>query len=226
MSKLRTVVVLLSFCAGPALAQQGYQVIVNSDNQQTEFSNRELSAIFLKKVESWNDGSQIEVVRLTEDSEASRAFDEEIHQRSEDAVKAYWRQQIFDSTATPPLELATSEEVVAYVAEHPNAIAFVPADLKLKGVKQVTVTFEPKLIHRVEPTYTDAAREAGVSGVVILNCVVGTDGKVTDMQVVQSLPHGLTKQAKQAVKQWRFEPATRNGRAVLTELSISLHFKL
>jgi TonB family protein len=226
MISARKIVLLIVFClsSGLGLAQQHYRVIVHPDNPQTELTTKEISRIFLKKLDRWKDGSKVDVVQLGGASEAASAFAEEIHNRSHTAVQNYWRQQVFGGTATPPLELSSSDEVVSYVREHPNAIGFVPADSQLDGVAEVSLVYEPKLIRRVEPIYTESARKAGITGVVILNCVVGTDGRVASMTVVKSLTHGLTEEAKWAVRQWRFEPATRNGEAVATDLMVSLRF--
>jgi TonB family protein len=215
----------LSTGLGLGLAQQHYRIIVHPDNPQTELTTKETSRIFLKKLDRWKNGSKVEVVQLGGTSEATNAFAEEIHNRSQSAVQNYWRQQVFGGTATPPLELSSSDEVVSYVREHPNAIGFVTADSQLDGVAEVSLIYEPKLIRRIEPVYPDSAQKAGITGVVILNCVVGTDGKVTNMTVVKSLSHGLTEQAKRAVRQWRFEPATRDGIAVATDLIVSLRFR-
>jgi TonB family protein len=228
MISTRKTLFLLVFCLSTGLslglAQQHYRIIVHPDNPQTELTTKEISRIFLKKLDRWKDGSKVDVVQLSGMSEATEAFAEEIHDRSPSAVQNYWRQQVFGGTATPPLELSSRDEVVSYVREHPNAIAFVPADSQRDGVAEVSLIYEPKLIRRIEPTYPEYAQKAGITGVVILNCVVDSNGRVTSMKVVKPLSHGLTEQAKRAVRQWRFEPAKRNGEAVATDLIVSLRF--
>jgi TonB family protein len=227
MKKVRTTIFLLVFCFGThlGLAQQRYRIIIHPDNPQKELTTKEISRIFLKKDDRWQDGSKVEVIKSSGSSEATRAFAEEIHKRSETSIQSYWRQQVFGGTTTPPLELASSEEVIDYIREHPNAIAFVPAGSRLNGVAEVSVIFEPKLVHRVEPYYPESARRAGITGVVILSCVVSSNGTVSEVEVVKPLSHGLTDQAMRAVKKWRFEPATQKGKAVASELTISVVFR-
>ena len=62
--------------------------------------------------------------------------------------------------------------------------------------------------------YTDEAKAAGVEGTVVLDLVVGEDGKVRDISVAQGLPNGLTEAAIKALKQCQFSPGERDGKAV------------
>jgi len=69
----------------------------------------------------------------------------------------------------------------------------------------------PRVIHRVQPEWPQAARDAGVRGVVILVVDVALDGTVRDARLVRSIP-GLDDAAVGAVRQWRFEPAEPGSR--------------
>ncbi|HET9943111.1 MAG TPA: TonB family protein [Terriglobia bacterium] len=87
-------------------------------------------------------------------------------------------------------------------------------------------TTEPVLLSRVDPQYTDQARQARLSGAVRLTAVVRRDGTVDAVQVVQGLGMGLDEAAIAAVRQWRFRPATRNGEAVDSAISLAVTFNL
>jgi protein TonB len=89
------------------------------------------------------------------------------------------------------------------------------------------VTF-PRLIGEVVPTYTNAALQARVQGTVELNAVVRADGRVGDVWVVRSLDRtfGIDDEAVRTVKQWRFEPATLNGKPVPVVVPIELRFTI
>jgi len=69
----------------------------------------------------------------------------------------------------------------------------------------------PTVIRRVEPRYTDEARQARVEGTVILQAVIQTNGTEDILKIVKPLPLGLTESALEAIQQWRFRPAVRNG---------------
>jgi len=78
-------------------------------------------------------------------------------------------------------------------------------------------------ISRVDPEYPKLARQAGAGGVVELEATIGVDGKVKNPRVV----HGntmLQKAAIDAVLQWRYKPATLNGKPVETPVQIRLNF--
>lgn len=64
----------------------------------------------------------------------------------------------------------------------------------------------PAVVHRVEPKYTDAARERRVVGMVILEIGVRRDGTVGGVCAIKPMGCGLTQAAVDAVRQWKFEP--------------------
>jgi len=84
----------------------------------------------------------------------------------------------------------------------------------------------PRIIHKVEPRYTEPARHAGVKGPVILELIIDTEGGVESVKVLRRLPLGLTTSAVDAVKQWRFEPSTYNNHPVRVRYILTIHFYL
>jgi TonB family protein len=67
---------------------------------------------------------------------------------------------------------------------------------------------------RCSGTYTEAAREAGIEGAVVLDLVVDEHGRARDITVVEGLPHGLTEAAIAALRACQFDPGERSGAAV------------
>jgi TonB family protein len=63
----------------------------------------------------------------------------------------------------------------------------------------------PRLVKKVDPIYPDEAKAAHVQGVVILEVLIGRDGRVADTRVMRSIPV-LDQAAIAAVKQWTYEP--------------------
>jgi protein TonB len=83
----------------------------------------------------------------------------------------------------------------------------------------------PEALMRVAPSYPDPAREAGVSGTVMLQALVCACGEVSDIRVVQSIP--LLDQASiDAVRQWFFRPALKGGEPVAVWVHIPVKFTL
>ena len=85
---------------------------------------------------------------------------------------------------------------------------------------------KPLLIRRVEPQYSDEARDAKIEGTVLLSVFIDTLGFPRDVQVVQSLGHGLDEKAKEAVAQWRFVPAARAGITEGSYAHVEVGFRL
>jgi len=71
----------------------------------------------------------------------------------------------------------------------------------------------PVLVSRIEPAYSDSLRQAGTGGTVRLALLIGRDGQVLAARVMKSIP-ALDEAALACVRQWRFRPAVRSGRAL------------
>jgi protein TonB len=84
----------------------------------------------------------------------------------------------------------------------------------------------PVAINRAKPDYTDTARKAHVSGVVVVEAVVNKQGEVEQVKVLKGLPMGLSEQAVEAVKKWHFKPGTLNGEPVDVIFSLTVNFTL
>ena len=74
------------------------------------------------------------------------------------------------------------------------------------------------------PSLPQAAWAAGVSGTVVLMLVIDTAGDVAEVQVIEGLPEGTTERAVQAVRQWKFKPAEKDGRPVSVYHRVALRF--
>src|SRR6266550_3700962 len=84
----------------------------------------------------------------------------------------------------------------------------------------------PRLLREVKADYTEEARQRGIRGDVVLEIVVRRDGSVGDVKILQGLAGGLNDRAVQAVRQWRFSPAHRQGAAVDVIVEVAVEFKL
>ncbi len=84
----------------------------------------------------------------------------------------------------------------------------------------------PRVLREVKPDYTEEARRKGLVGDVVLEIVVRHDGSVGDIKILQGLGSGLDERAVQAVRQWRFDPATRRGTPVDVVVEVAVEFKL
>ncbi len=93
----------------------------------------------------------------------------------------------------------------------------------LSGVGDVTA---PRIASRIKPVYPEQARKNGVEGKVILQAVIGDDGGISDIEVLNSTDDVFNDAAVDAVRQWRWEPATSNGEPVSVYFTIVVQFSL
>jgi periplasmic protein TonB len=84
----------------------------------------------------------------------------------------------------------------------------------------------PRPTYSPEPEFSEEARKAKYQGVVTLALVVGTDGRPTNIRVQNSLGMGLDEKAIEAVKNWKFEPAMKDGHPVRVEIAVEVDFHL
>ena len=84
-----------------------------------------------------------------------------------------------------------------------------PAVLRLSDVEQ-----RARLLSKPEPKYTEEARRNQISGTVMLRAVFASSGEVVQIRALSSLPFGLTERAIAAAREIKFQPATKDGRAV------------
>ncbi len=84
----------------------------------------------------------------------------------------------------------------------------------------------PAILREVKPDYTEEARRRSLSGEVVLEIVVRSDGRVGEVKVLQGLGSGLDQRAVEAVRQWRFSPAKRHGTPVDVLVEVAVEFRL
>ena len=84
----------------------------------------------------------------------------------------------------------------------------------------------PRVIYSPDPEFTEEARKAKYQGTVVLWIVVGPDGRTRDIRVQRSLGMGLDENAIAAIRQWKFEPARKDGVAVAVQVSVEVSFRL
>jgi TonB family protein len=84
----------------------------------------------------------------------------------------------------------------------------------------------PKLVSSVEPSYNSVAKDQRYSGTVLVNLWVGSDGKVSHLNVRRPLGLGMDEDAMAAVARYVFTPAMENGKPVTVELNVETAFSI
>jgi TonB family protein len=95
------------------------------------------------------------------------------------------------------------------------------------AVERAGDTAIPRYAENAPPVYPSKARKNGMEGTVILSVEVLPNGAVGDLRVKKASGHSLLDHAAvEAVKAWRFHPATRLGRPVASRVEIPVRFFL
>jgi protein TonB len=83
----------------------------------------------------------------------------------------------------------------------------------------------PKLVNRVDPVYPEIAKAARTSALLILEAIVGEDGRVREVKVLRGHPL-FDEAALAAIRQWRYQPLLLNGVPVPFVVSVTMQFNL
>jgi len=84
----------------------------------------------------------------------------------------------------------------------------------------------PRVLYQPDPEYTEEARKAKYQGVCVIWLIVGPDGHPRDVRVARTLGMGLDQKAIEAVRQWKFDPAKKDGKPVAVQLNVEVNFRL
>lgn len=135
-----------------------------------------------------------------------------------------------DAEAPPEQTIASTEEIVSSTqgvdTQGDNIVVAPPSEDELPKYGEFVYVEElPEPITKVPPIYPDLAREASVDGTVLVQALVGKDGRVKDTRVVKSISM-LDDAATKAVKQWVFKPALSNNKPVAVWVAVPVKFSL
>jgi len=113
-----------------------------------------------------------------------------------------------------------------------EAVFTVTVRFDLSGEKKVEVKpidtgeiITPKLITKVNPVYPEAARQARVQGLVLLEATIDEKGNVVKVKVLKSIPE-LDQAAIDALKQWKYEPVIIEGKPKGVVFTVTINFVL
>jgi protein TonB len=121
-------------------------------------------------------------------------------------------------------EAAAAREKADAVAAKEIAAATAREKAKASAVRVGGKISPPIKMNDVKPVYPAIAKNAGVTGVVIIEATVGADGKVIDAKVLRSVPL-LDQAALDAVRQWEYSPTLLNGVPVPVVMTVTVNFK-
>jgi TonB family protein len=83
---------------------------------------------------------------------------------------------------------------------------------------------QPVATKKVDPAYPTQLMRENVGGTVILYAVIHSDGHVSDVRVLRGVDERLDRYATEAITQWKFQPAMKNGSPVAVEATFQIPF--
>jgi TonB family protein len=85
---------------------------------------------------------------------------------------------------------------------------------------------EPRLLTKVDPDFSDAARALKYTGIVLVTLVVDQTGTPRQVRILRPAGLGLDERAVSAVEQYTFQPAMDNGKPVAVQLNVEVNFQI
>jgi ABC-type phosphate transport system substrate-binding protein len=136
------VLVAVLAIAGPArAAKTEIRVVAHPGVGIREVSRADLSAIFLRKLESWRNGSPVAPVDQSLRSPAREAFSAAVLGMSIISVQAFWQKHLAAGGLEPPPVRGSDEEVLAFVASTPGAVGYISAATMVPAsVREIAIT--------------------------------------------------------------------------------------
>jgi TonB family protein len=116
---------------------------------------------------------------------------------------------------------AAGQELRDQVKEQRRKLIFPGSELMRVGDD----VLPPRPSRRPEPTFTPGASAAGVEGTVVVSVEIWEDGRAHNMKVYRHFPFGLTWSGIRALRKWRFEPGTKEGKPVKVSATIEMNFR-
>ena len=83
---------------------------------------------------------------------------------------------------------------------------------------------QPRLIWSASPIYPTLAKQANIQGDVKLEITINESGHVTKTKAISG-PALLQQPAINAVRDWKYEPSTLDGKPVPTQLVVTVQFR-
>jgi TonB family protein len=96
---------------------------------------------------------------------------------------------------------------------------------ELKSAETKGDLMAPEILQKVDPAYPLELMRRNVHGTVTLYAVIHSDGHVGEVKVLEGIDDRLDSYAQTALSQWRFQPATKNGKAVALEAVVMIPFR-
>jgi ABC-type phosphate transport system substrate-binding protein len=114
-------------------------IVVHPSNTSS-LTEKDVSRIFLGKIKSFDNGSEVVPVSLQEGDPSRAEFNEKLLGRSDSQLKAYWSKLVFTGKGTPPKEVSDNSKIIELISKNPSMIGYIDSSAVTGDVK-VVLTF-------------------------------------------------------------------------------------
>lgn len=175
-----------------------------------------------------NGASQYASESLKAAQDAQTALDAELKAQDGKWFKSYDKAKDLAAAAKAAGDKAATEAAAAKEKANAAAVAVKKREEARLAAKAAAVHVggpirPPVKIKDVPPVYPEIAKQAKVSGAVVIEATIDKDGKVADTKVVKSAPL-LEQAAVDAVRQWEYRPSMQNGKPVPVIMTVTVNF--
>jgi ABC-type phosphate transport system substrate-binding protein len=131
----------LALARRAAVASDGgeFKLIVHPENPITSIDEGRLRDAYLKKAASWSNGRIIRAVDLPPRYGAREQFGRRVLKKTPSQLRYYWNRQVFTGKGAPPMQVDSASAAVAFVLDHPAAVAYLPRDADAGGAKVIAL---------------------------------------------------------------------------------------
>ena len=84
----------------------------------------------------------------------------------------------------------------------------------------------PEIIRKRDPNFSELAKKLGYQGMTTLRLIISETGAPEEIKIIRPAGFGLDESAVQAVKNWVFRPATRDGQPVKVVVMVEVNFRM
>ena len=123
----------------PGIAHPSNTVIINASIPQTELSKSTLQAIFGMRLRKWSNGTPIKVFILSDENPLHIQFCKLILNAFPHQLKRAWNRLVYSGTGQAPIEVASTEQMLARIANTPGAIGYIDRSLLNDQVRSIQI---------------------------------------------------------------------------------------
>lgn len=109
-----------------------------------EISLESLDRLYLGRVKGLGDIEEVHRVHAPIASAGYQSFTQKVHQMTVPDLRRYWAKEVIMGRRSPPRQFDSFEALIKFVAETPNAIGYLPAEMTPVGVKVLMVEGKAK----------------------------------------------------------------------------------